>query len=695
MPGDLSLYWLAPPASPANVGRPAGWDRLALGARLIAAQDFAAALPLVSSPEAAGSTLGDYARYYTGVAQFGLGRHDQALLTLSLLAARELDGALREAVPVKLAEVALALNAPDRAEGALAELTEGDRLANPEDVWWSRAQVEEATGHRGHALASFRRLHYDFPLSAHATAAAEGIARLETPDLALPDASARALQRAERVFAARRWAEAKSAFTALASSVAPADRDLVRLRLAECEHNLGNRRGAREALRPLLANPAHGAEARYFHLTATRAIGDRVAYVGLVRDLVRDHRQSPWAEEALNGLATHYITGDDDAAADRVLRELLHGYPKSRYAERAAWKVGWRAYRSRNVAETAQVFDAAATALPRADTRPAWIYWAGRAHDAAGAVATANARYRLAVLDYRNSYYGRLAAGQLAARREAAVTARIAQAPPAARVTAVMSTEALIRDLISAQMYAEALREVQYARASWGDSSQLQATTAFIRHRQGSVLTAQGRFDALRGAITTMRRAYPQFMAAGGEAIPADVLRVIFPLDYWPLITKYSTMHGLDPYLISALMAQESTFTAEIRSAANAYGLMQIIPGTGRRYAQKLGITPFSIDRLRDPETNVRIGTQYFKELIARFGGAHFALASYNAGEGRVAKWRADRPGVPQDEFIDDIPFPETQGYVKRILGTAEDYRRLYGGGMLDPNATVATSARR
>src|SRR5207244_3228893 len=75
--------------------------------------------------------------------------------------------------------------------------------------------------------------------------------------------------------------------------------------------------------------------------------------------------------------------------------------------------------------------------------------------------------------------------------------------------------------------------------------------------------------------------------------------------------------------------------------------------------------------------------------------GAHFALASYNAGENRIARWISERPGFQQDEFVDDIPYPETQNYVKRILGTAEDYRRLYGGGLLVPggrNKTAATA---
>jgi soluble lytic murein transglycosylase len=91
---------------------------------------------------------------------------------------------------------------------------------------------------------------------------------------------------------------------------------------------------------------------------------------------------------------------------------------------------------------------------------------------------------------------------------------------------------------------------------------------------------------------------------------------------------------------------------------------------------------------LMQPETNVRMGTLYFKDLSDKFGGAYFALASYNAGPNRVAAWLREKGRLDQDEFIDDIPFPETQNYVKRILGTAEDYRRLYGGGLLDPNSS-------
>src|SRR4030095_12494548 len=107
-------------------------------------------------------------------------------------------------------------------------------------------------------------------------------------------------------------------------------------------------------------------------------------------------------------------------------------------------------------------------------------------------------------------------------------------------------TDTVVRQLVALELYDTALREVQYAQRVWGDTPQLQATVAFIRHHHAIELGSYDRLNTLRGSITIMRRAYPQFMAAGGEELPPDVLRIIFPMDYWPLIEKYSTMHDLD-----------------------------------------------------------------------------------------------------------------------------------------------------
>jgi soluble lytic murein transglycosylase len=229
--------------------------------------------------------------------------------------------------------------------------------------------------------------------------------------------------------------------------------------------------------------------------------------------------------------------------------------------------------------------------------------------------------------------------------------------------------ETIVRSLLGVELYDQALDELHYAQKVWGDSPAIQATIAWIYYRRGE----------LRTGINVMKRAYPQYMAAGGEKLPAELLKVLFPINYWPLIKRYSNEHQLDPYIVAALIAQESTFTADVKSAANAYGLMQLLPSTGRQYAKLLHLPRFSLGMLTSAETNIKMGTAYFADLVKQFGGTHFALATYNAGPSRIAKWIAAKPGLERDEFIDDIPFPETQNYVKRILGTAEDYRRLYG----------------
>ena len=692
VPVTVSQYWLVPDRSRTGARSKAeqtALDRFARGAKLVAAGDFAAGLPLVNGAGLSETVLAGYAQYYTGVALIGLSRFREADEVLAALTRSDPRGYLEEASPQRVAEAALGRSDAERAVDLLDDLADEEALVARESVLLRLGRAAERAGDVNRALSAYRRIYYELPTAAEAADADMAIRRLETPDRIPPDRFKRDLDRAERLFDVRRWAQARAAFEPLLKVARGDDAERIALRLAEADYYLDRFRASRDRLVPLVDDSSHEEEARFFHLSATRGLGEHTTYVRLANGLVEDHPDSTWAEETLNNLASHYITVNEDAEADRVFRQLLRSFPKGRHAERAAWRIGWRAYRAGNFREAAETFEQAAFAFPRADYRPAWLYWSGRAHTQLDEPAIAASRYGIAIADYENSYYGRLAIEAMGPNDVQRVAAVLRQ--PA--TTDSVPTDALIRELIACQLYDDALREVQYAQRKWGDSAQLQATAAFVRQSQGATLKAEERFTAIRGAITTMRRAYPQFMAAGGSELPPEVLRVIFPLDYWSLITKYSKLHGLDPYLIAALMAQESTFTAEIRSSANAIGLMQLIPSTGRRYARKLNIRNFSTRSLTNPETNVRLGTLYFKELMDRFGGAHYALAGYNAGENRVDRWIAERPPLPADEFVEEIPFSETQSYVKRILGTAEDYRYLYGGGRLDPNAPLSASA--
>jgi soluble lytic murein transglycosylase len=641
----------------------------------------AQALATLSQASVQEGLLGHYALYYVARSYQRMGKTADALRTFRLLRQRQLVGYLREASALGEAETLEATGEHAAAAIVYEGVTKEQPLAL-DQVLLSLGRTAEAAGQKEPAVEAYLRVYYEFPLSEHALAARARLDTFSSFGRIMPGTERYRLElgRAQRLYAAKQYPAAKSAYEALSVAATPDDKDLVDLRLAALDFYLRRHRAARDGAARLTKKGTRQAEALYFEAVASRALGDSATYVRNVRSIVDKHPESPWAQEALNHLATQYIRQDDDGAADTVFREMIQRYPRGPFTERAVWKVGWRSFREGRHAETAQLFDRAAVDFPRSDYRPAWLFWSGRAHQANQRPDLADARFTLASLDYLNSYYGRLAVERLNGR---VPPPRVIREVPGPAVPPPPNTE-IVRALLEVELYDDALNELKFIQRVWGDSAAVQATIAWIYRQQGLTATGREQFTLLRGSISTMRRAYPQFMAAGGEYLPKDVLSHIFPIAYWDLIQKYSAAGGLDPYLVAALMAQESTFVPDVRSSANAVGLMQLIPPTARIYARKVGL-PYSAKLMTDPEANIRMGTTYLTDLMRQFGRTHLALASYNAGEGAVRRWLAERPGVPTDEFIDDIPYPETQNYVKRILGTSDDYRRLYGGVAMPP----------
>ena len=682
LPGELSQLWLAPIAP----ARSAALNDFATGVKLEVDANFAKALPIFMQPAVRQGALGHYAEYYQGLAELRLGRAADARQTFQALSARNPAGYLLEAAALREAECDEALNDQGAAMQVYERLSK-TRTTQPDDVLMRFGRAAKATGNTEKATEAYSRLVYEFPFSDLAPVAGGELDNLPVAPIA-PGSNRFKLElgRGERLFGAKRYAQARPVFEGLRQAARDDDREIVQLRLAECDYFLKRARIARDGVKPYLDKGARQGEALFFYAIATRELGGHDEYVRVVRRIVDEFPTQSWAEEALNNLATHDILQGDDDGAEKTFREMYEKFPTGHYAERAAWKIGWWAYRDGSYAEAVRVFEGAAANFPRSDYRPPWLYWSARAHETLREPALAEARYALVAADYRNSYYGRLATTRLDISRPPAPPADPTNADePRAIITAPLPPNALVvRTLLSLDLYDQALDELHYAQKVWGDSSAIQATIGWIYYRRGE----------LRAGINVMKRAYPQYLAAGGEKLPNELLKVLFPIDYWPLIKRYSNEHQLDPYVVAALIAQESTFTADVKSAANAYGLMQLLPSTGRQYAKMLHLPKFSLGMLTTAESNIKMGTAYFADLVKQFGGLHFALATYNAGPSRIAKWIAAKPGLERDEFIDDIPFPETQNYVKRILGTAEDYRRLYGPeGSADANDAIPAMA--
>ena len=157
--------------------------------------------------------------------------------------------------------------------------------------------------------------------------------------------------------------------------------------------------------------------------------------------------------------------------------------------------------------------------------------------------------------------------------------------------------------------------------------------------------------------------------------MPSYFLKMYYPLKYDDWIREYSRRNGLDPYTIMGLIHQESYFDAKAKSSVGATGLMQLMPATAKELAGRFHIAP----RLDNPETNIHLGSAHFKMLVKLFNGSdQLAIASYNAGQGRVQQWRRAAPRKPMDEFLESIPFHETRTYVKHVVMIASSYKRMY-----------------
>jgi soluble lytic murein transglycosylase-like protein len=175
--------------------------------------------------------------------------------------------------------------------------------------------------------------------------------------------------------------------------------------------------------------------------------------------------------------------------------------------------------------------------------------------------------------------------------------------------------------------------------------------------------------------LKALRAAFPAVATVEQDSVPPYFLKMYYPLKFESEIRKHAEKNGLDPYLVMGLIHQESFFNPRAKSWVGATGLMQLMPATGKELAGRLGISP----RLDNPETNIRLGTAHFKMLVNMFSGdTDLAIASYNAGQGRVLQWKRGFGGKPHDEFLESIPFRETRTYVKHVVMLGSTYRRMY-----------------
>ena len=164
------------------------------------------------------------------------------------------------------------------------------------------------------------------------------------------------------------------------------------------------------------------------------------------------------------------------------------------------------------------------------------------------------------------------------------------------------------------------------------------------------------------------------------SSIKQLILKKMYPMTYSEYVYKYSEENNIDPLLTFAIIKAESNFNSRVVSSSNAMGLMQLMESTAEEIMQKDLQEEFYKDMLFNPEDNIKIGTSYFAKLIKRYDGSiPIALTAYNAGIGKVDSWIEDGIIKADGSDVENIPYKETNNYVRKILRDYKIYEHIYG----------------
>lgn len=155
--------------------------------------------------------------------------------------------------------------------------------------------------------------------------------------------------------------------------------------------------------------------------------------------------------------------------------------------------------------------------------------------------------------------------------------------------------------------------------------------------------------------------------------------RAMYPKLYTNEVSKYAKEYSVDENLIYAIIKAESNFDENAVSRSNAVGLMQLMYDTAIDIAKVLNIE-IDEEKLLEPDVNINLGTKYISMLIARYGNIEVALAAYNAGSGNVDNWIANGTIQADGSDIENVPFKETNNYVRKILRDYKIYNEFWNG---------------
>jgi soluble lytic murein transglycosylase len=545
------------------------------------------------------------------------------------------------------------------------------------------AKAYSQSGDDARALGAYRRIYFFAPASAESEQAQTTIQQLSS-NLS-PANEAEAITRAEKLFEAKRYSAAYQAYTDALSKFPG---------LANTQNQLRRGIAAANAKRAeaaaVLGNiPVSAGDARaeaLFYLAQTYARARQWEQVrATVEELRRAFPNSSFLPRALVSAGQFAEDAKNDVDAAYFFRAAVNAAPGSVEVVQAQFDLAWQAHEARNFSESAKLLTEhlAYYVDKNNDNRGRAGYWAARDSERAGKLAEARALYQAVLGRYDANWYGYLAKQRLNAISRSAPQQTFPPDSVVGRAIANLQTVTVAEETAGPAQDARiekaaqlnnvglddwALEELARAAEAGPNSPKVNLAIAQIyRHQE----------DNVRG-LNTLKKSFPDYSQMKPEELTREQWDVFYPLAYWDIIVQESRARNLDPYQVAGLIRQETVFDPRAKSAARAYGLMQVLVPTGALTAKKYGVErSISAEALFEPRLNIQLGTAYLRDQIDKFGRIEYVAAAYNAGPARAVNWRLSLP-LEIDEWAEAVPFKETRGYVQGVVRNRLQYERLY-----------------
>ncbi|HKV63381.1 MAG TPA: transglycosylase SLT domain-containing protein [Candidatus Acidoferrum sp.] len=620
--------------------------------------------------------LREYALHWTAQAQRALGRNADAYKVLQTIQHDYPNTAMREALLEAFAPTAVQLG---HAQEAIDALDAYPATGSKSTLLFERAHAYQAAHQLARAAKDYQTVFYKFPLADEAKPAGSALTQLMHalgkeyvyPGVELQE------QRAQAFFDAHKWKEARSEYEKLLTMLKdPANptRQRAELRVAQCRVQL---KGSPSLIAAVKTPDLEvDAERLYALSQAYRTAKKEAEMFTALNTLTKNYPESKWNEDGLMAAGNYHWVELEREKAVVAYQRVLDSFPNGKNAFNCEWRIAWVAYLDRHPDADDRLTNFLLK-YPVSSNAVDALYWLGRNAERAGNASHARSFYNKAAERFPQTYFGNAAAARLAklGPGEENPAEFLDKIPPPPSLRAF--DEPIPVAAADRWARAQALRAIAFDSSAEQELKNAYFATSSPRFLLEAAQAAfdQGHYGA---GMAYGRIVVPNFDSRKISEVPVAAWKALYPLPYEGALRREAAKNDFDPMFAAGLIRQESTFQADAVSPKNAIGLMQVLPKTGKLLARQIKVR-YTKDKLFDPEYNIELGMVYIASLVRQTGGLEYAAAAYNAGEDRIAAWKAERSYEEIPELVESIPFTETREYVQVVLRNTAVYRTIYG----------------